>query len=208
MPDQKSRLSLLKTELSNLSHLSDDDFNNLVIATPGFIASDMKALVREAKCLTFWKNHQNSQTDLLNIKSNDFCNKVDFSAENITLACLFEAAKKIVPSSQKYGYCTIPNVTWDDIGSMDDIKTELKFSVLSSLYHPEVCKALNVTMSSGILLEGPPGCGKTLLAKALANEAGVNFISVKGPELLSMVIVELKKIYFCTFALKFIVIVK
>lgn len=100
----------------------------------------------------------------------------------------FESALTVVqPSSKREGFATVPDVTWNDIGSLQNIRQELQMSILAPVRHSEKCAELGLTSATGVLLCGPPGCGKTLLAKAIANEAGINFISVKGPELLNMV---------------------
>jgi len=101
-----------------------------------------------------------------------------------------EALKIVQPSSKREGFATVPDVTWADIGALKDIREELELSILAPINHPEKFLALGLTSPSGILLCGPPGCGKTLLAKAVANESGLNFISVKGPELLNMYVGE------------------
>lgn len=98
-----------------------------------------------------------------------------------------EALKHVQPSAKREGFITVPDVTWEDIGSLGDIRQELKLAIIFPVKYPGKMKKLGITSPSGILLCGPPGCGKTLLAKAVANEAGINFISVKGPELLNMV---------------------
>lgn len=98
-----------------------------------------------------------------------------------------EALKTVQPSAKREGFITVPDVTWNDIGSLGDIREELKLAILAPVKFPHRLKLLGLTAPSGVLLCGPPGCGKTLLAKAVANEAGINFISVKGPELLNMV---------------------
>lgn len=98
-----------------------------------------------------------------------------------------EALKHVQPSAKREGFITVPDVTWDDIGSLGDIRQELKLAIIYPVKYPGKMKKLGISSPSGILLCGPPGCGKTLLAKAVANEAGINFISVKGPELLNMV---------------------
>lgn len=109
----------------------------------------------------------------------------------ITFDDFLEALKFVQPSAKREGFITVPDVTWNDIGSLRDIREELKLAVLAPVKFPEKLKILGLTAPSGVLLCGPPGCGKTLLAKAVANEAGINFISVKGPELLNMVSVDL-----------------
>lgn len=101
-----------------------------------------------------------------------------------------ESLKTVQPSAKREGFITVPDVTWDDIGSLGDIREELKLAILAPVRFPQRLKMLGLTSPSGVLLCGPPGCGKTLLAKAVANEAGINFISVKGPELLNMYVGE------------------
>ncbi|XP_050073662.1 nuclear valosin-containing protein-like [Anopheles maculipalpis] len=101
-----------------------------------------------------------------------------------------ESLKTVQPSAKREGFITVPDVTWNDIGSLGDIREELKLAILAPVKFPQRLKLLGLNAPSGVLLCGPPGCGKTLLAKAVANEAGINFISVKGPELLNMYVGE------------------
>ncbi|XP_023302849.2 nuclear valosin-containing protein-like isoform X1 [Lucilia cuprina] len=108
----------------------------------------------------------------------------------ITLDDFCEAVKVVQPSAKREGFITVPDVTWDDVGSLQDIREELKLAVLAPVKFPEKLARLGLSAPSGVLLCGPPGCGKTLLAKAIANEAGINFISVKGPELMNMYVGE------------------
>jgi transitional endoplasmic reticulum ATPase len=96
------------------------------------------------------------------------------------------ALKMVEPSAMREVLIEIPTTTWKDIGGLEDMKKLLKESIEWPLKHPESFKRLGIKPPTGILLYGPPGCGKTLLAKAVANESGANFISIKGPELLSM----------------------
>uniref|UniRef100_A0A8B9L0H1 AAA+ ATPase domain-containing protein n=1 Tax=Astyanax mexicanus TaxID=7994 RepID=A0A8B9L0H1_ASTMX len=96
----------------------------------------------------------------------------------------------VQPSAKREGFATVPDVTWDDIGALQDIREELTMAILAPVRSPEQFKALGLSAPAGVLLAGPPGCGKTLLAKAVANESGLNFISVKGPELLNMYVGE------------------
>uniref|UniRef100_A0A1Q3FV43 Putative nuclear aaa atpase vcp subfamily protein n=1 Tax=Culex tarsalis TaxID=7177 RepID=A0A1Q3FV43_CULTA len=101
-----------------------------------------------------------------------------------------DSLRTVQPSAKREGFITVPDVTWNDIGSLGDIREELKLAILAPVKFPHRLRQLGLSAPSGVLLCGPPGCGKTLLAKAVANEAGINFISVKGPELLNMYVGE------------------
>jgi transitional endoplasmic reticulum ATPase len=112
---------------------------------------------------------------------------------HVTEDDFMEALKFIEPSSLREVTVEIPNVTWDDIGGLDDVKRELRETVELPLSRPDVFKKLGIRPVKGFLLYGPPGVGKTLLAKAVANESNANFISVKGPEVLSKWVGESEK---------------
>lgn len=103
---------------------------------------------------------------------------------------LFGALKKVQPAALREGFATIPNVTWKDVGALSNVRSELDMAILQPLRHPELFKAMGLRAPAGVLLYGPPGCGKTLLAKAIASETHANFISVKGPELLDKYVGE------------------
>lgn len=105
----------------------------------------------------------------------------------ITYPDFLAALPTIQPSSKREGFATIPNVTWADIGALRGTRDELHMSIVEPIKRPELFKKVGIDAPSGVLLWGPPGCGKTLLAKAVANESRANFISVKGPELLNKV---------------------
>ncbi|OBZ84743.1 putative AAA domain-containing protein C16E9.10c [Choanephora cucurbitarum] len=98
--------------------------------------------------------------------------------------------KKVQPSSKREGFATVPDVSWDDIGALQFVRDELRMAVVEPINHPEFFERVGITNPAGVLLWGPPGCGKTLLAKAVANESNTNFISVKGPELLNKYVGE------------------
>ncbi|XP_040841687.1 nuclear valosin-containing protein-like isoform X3 [Ochotona curzoniae] len=100
------------------------------------------------------------------------------------------ALSAVQPSAKREGFVTVPSVTWEDVGALEDIREELTMAIVTPIREPDLFKALGLVSPAGVLLVGPPGCGKTLLAKAVANESGLNFISVKGPELLNMYVGE------------------
>lgn len=118
-----------------------------------------------------------------------------YSIEELSGLCIkhedfLKALKTTKPCAVREGIVTVPDVTWEDVGSLNQVRKDLQMAVLAPVKYPEQLKKLGLAAPSGVLLCGPPGCGKTLLAKAVANEAGVNFISVKGPELLNMYVGE------------------
>ena len=100
------------------------------------------------------------------------------------------AIPKVQPSAKREGFAVVPDTTWNDIGALAHILEELRMSIVEPLRHPEKFKAAGILSPVGLLLWGPPGCGKTLLAKAIANESHSNFISIKGPELLNKYVGE------------------
>ncbi|KAI0050523.1 AAA-domain-containing protein [Auriscalpium vulgare] len=108
----------------------------------------------------------------------------------ITAADFASALKQVQPSSQREGFATMPDVTWADIGALHATRSELHMAIVQPIRRPELFKSVGIDASSGVLMWGPPGCGKTLLAKAVANESRANFISVKGPELLNKYVGE------------------
>ena len=124
---------------------------------------------------SFLRNHRNALSDeeLAPLAIND---------DDFNLALL-----QVQPSSKREGFATVPDVTWQDVGALMGIRDELRMAIVQPIRRPEVFEALGISSPCGVLLWGPPGCGKTLLAKAVANESMANFISVKGPELLNKV---------------------
>jgi ribosome biogenesis ATPase len=112
------------------------------------------------------------------------------STARIEMADFLLSTKSIQPTAKREGFAVAPEVTWNDIGALSEVREELKHNVLEPIAHPDRFRALGLDVPAGVLFYGPPGCGKTLLAKALANQSGANFISVKGPELLNMFVGE------------------
>ncbi|TFK80300.1 AAA-domain-containing protein, partial [Polyporus arcularius HHB13444] len=108
----------------------------------------------------------------------------------ITYADFMLALQQVQPSSKREGFATVPDVTWADIGALHETREELHMAIVQPIRRPELFSAVGIVAACGVLLWGPPGCGKTLLAKAVANESRANFISVKGPELLNKYVGE------------------
>jgi len=129
---------------------------------------------------------KNMDLNLNNPLSEEFLNSL-----RITMDDFLQAIPKVQPSAKREGFSTIPNVTWEDIGALENIREELKKIILNPVEYREKYEKIGIGVtSSGLLLYGPPGCGKTIVAKAIANECQVNFLSVKGPELLNKYVGE------------------
>ena len=179
VPDKQGRLEILQIHTRNMPLAKDVDLNRLAEITHGFVGADLAALCREAAMKALRR----------------YLPKIDLSQERIPLEVLeqlevtmqdfLEAYKEITPSALREVYVEIPNVKWSDIGGLEQVKQELREAVEWPIKHPEAFKRMGIKPPKGILLYGPPGCGKTLLAKAVATEAEANFISVKGPEIFS-----------------------
>lgn len=124
------------------------------------------------------------------IKRTDLPRPAGFETVTISMEAFLSVLPGIQPSSKREGFATVPDTAWDDIGALEDIREELQMAIVEPIKHPERYKQVGITAPTGVLLWGPPGCGKTLLAKAVANESKANFISVKGPELLNKFVGE------------------
>ncbi|XP_042358735.1 nuclear valosin-containing protein-like isoform X2 [Plectropomus leopardus] len=124
------------------------------------------------------------------LKSTETLSEEELAGLSILMSDFKASLSSVQPSAKREGFATVPDVTWDDVGALQDIREDLTMAILAPVRSPEQFRALGLSAPSGVLLAGPPGCGKTLLAKAVANESGLNFISVKGPELLNMYVGE------------------
>jgi ribosome biogenesis ATPase len=137
--------------------------------------ADLPASIRDKPMARFLVSHPNTlNEEQLSTLSVSF---IDFTA----------ALKIVQPSAKREGFATVPETTWADIGALGSVREELHMAIVRPASHPELFSSMGMDSPSGVLLWGPPGCGKTLLAKAVANESRTNFISVKGPELLNKV---------------------
>ncbi len=171
------------------SRLIDRMFDELAELTNGFVGADLAALAKEAAMHALRERMERGEID---IEAEEIPEEVIESLV-VTKRDFMEALKIIEPSAMREVLVEVPNVRWEDIGGLEQAKQELREAVEWPLKYPELFESVNIRPPKGILLYGPPGTGKTLLAKAVANESNANFISVKGPELLSKWVGESEK---------------
>lgn len=158
--------------------------------TPGFVGADLNSLTKEAGMLAVSRivKSNRDESDAAPILTSE--DEASFKDAHVEMNDFLQASKSIQPTAKREGFAVAPDVTWSDIGALAAVREELLYNVLEPIAHPERFKQLGLDVPAGVLFFGPPGCGKTLLAKALANQSGANFISVKGPELLSKYVGE------------------
>lgn len=181
VPDKTGRLNILKIHTRNMPLAEDVKLEDIAEITYGFVGADLAALAKEAAMIVLRRVLPD-----LKLKEEDTISKELLEQLHITQKDFMEALKVVRPSAMREVLVEIPNVKWDNIGGLDSVKQELREAVEWPLKKPHVFKRMGIQPPKGILLYGPPGTGKTMLAKAVANESGANFILVKGPELLSM----------------------
>ena len=179
IPNAKGRLQIIQIHSRGMPLADDVDLNRLAQITHGFVGADLEALCREAAMACLRTIFPNIDFVLEEIPYEQLLNL------EIHMDHFLEALKETEPSAIREVFVEVPDVSWEDVGGLEQIKRELIETVQWPLKHAELFKIANTRPAKGILLSGSPGTGKTLLAKALAHESEVNFISVKGPELMS-----------------------
>jgi transitional endoplasmic reticulum ATPase len=184
IPDKNGRLEILQIHTRGMPLAEDVSLEKLAEITHGFVGADLEALAREAAMSALRKILPKIDFEMADIPYETLM-KLEVTMDNF-----FEAMKEVEPSAIREVFVEVPDVKWEDVGGLEEIKEELKEAVEWPLKYSDVFKKANTNPSKGILLYGAPGTGKTLLAKAVANESGVNFISVKGPELISKYVGE------------------
>lgn len=168
IPDEPARLAILKRFAQGLRCDASVEFERVARLTPGYVAADLRALLQEA-CMTAIRRLDGAMTEVVAVTGEDIA----------------VALKRVQPSAKREGFAVVPGTTWDEVGALHEVRAELRMAVVEPIRNPALFAAAGLTAPGGVLLWGPPGCGKTLLARAVANEAHSNFISVKGPELLN-----------------------
>jgi len=184
IPDAIGRLEILRIHTKNMKLCTEGedkvDLESIAAQTHGYVGSDLAALCSEAALQQI-----REKMDLIDLEEDtieaEVLDQLAVTQDNFRFAL-----DQGNPSALRETVIEVPNVSWDDIGGLEPTKRELKELVQYPVEHPEKFLKFGMSPSRGVLFYGPPGCGKTLLAKAIANECQANFISVKGPELLSM----------------------
>ena len=184
IPDRRGRREILQIHSRGVPLAADVDIDRLAEITHGFVGADLQALVREAAMITLRSILPNIDFEMADIPY-DTLMKLE-----VTMDHFLEAMKDVEPSAIREVFVEVPDVSWDDVGGLESMKETLKEAVEWPLKHADIFLKTHSTPPKGILLTGAPGTGKTLLAKAVAKQSGVNFISVKGPELISRFVGE------------------
>uniref|UniRef100_G1SDE4 ATPase family gene 2 protein homolog A n=1 Tax=Oryctolagus cuniculus TaxID=9986 RepID=G1SDE4_RABIT len=182
VPNAQDRLDILQKLLRRIPHLlTKAELLQVANSAHGYVGADLKALCNEAGLRAFrrvFDKHPNlpdsKMAGLVKISLRDF----------------LQAMNEIRPSAMREVAVDIPNVSWSDIGGLENVKLKLKQAVEWPLKHPESFNRMGIQPPKGVLLYGPPGCSKTMIAKALANESGLNFLAIKGPELMNKYVGE------------------
>ncbi|SCU96070.1 LAMI_0F05094g1_1 [Lachancea mirantina] len=224
VPNEISRLHILKKMSSSLKIDGDIDYLKLAKLTPGFVGADLKALTTAAGTCAIKRIFQSyalispgsdmdiDGPELSGLEQKNTVSMIDplplstvqrfiqnfpepLSPEQLdTLSIKYEdflkALPTIQPTAKREGFATVPDVSWSNIGALNKIRIELNMAIVQPIKRPELYEKVGISAPAGVLLWGPPGCGKTLLAKAVANESRANFISIKGPELLNKYVGE------------------
>jgi len=187
VPDKTSRKEILQIHTRGMPLTTDVNLEALASVTHGYVGADLAALCRESAM-----NALRRYLPKINVEEEEIppeiLDQIEVRMEDFT-----SALKEVQPSAIREVLIEIPNVHWTDIGGLEEVKQELRECVEWPIKDPESFKRLAISPIRGVLLVGPPGCGKTLLARAIATESEANFISIKGPEIFSKWVGESEK---------------
>ncbi|WP_255167497.1 CDC48 family AAA ATPase [Natrononativus amylolyticus] len=187
VPDKEGRKEILQVHTRGMPLSDSVNLEQYAENTHGFVGADLESLARESAM-----NALRRIRPELDLESEEIDADV-LESLRVTERDFKEALKGIQPSALREVFVEVPDVTWEDVGGLSDTKERLRETIQWPLDYPEVFEAMDMQAAKGVLMFGPPGTGKTLLAKAVANEAQSNFISIKGPELLNKYVGESEK---------------
>jgi transitional endoplasmic reticulum ATPase len=187
IPDSQARLQILEIHTRGMPLAEDVDLKKMAEITHGFTGADLEALSREAAMIALRKIIPQIDLELEMIPYEILADL------HVTMDNFMEALNEVEPSGIREVFTEIPNIHWSDVGGMEEIKRELQEAVEWPMKYEDAFKHANIYSTKGILIHGSPGTGKTLLAKAVATESQANFISIKGPELISKWVGESEK---------------
>jgi len=187
VPDKRGRFEILQIHTRAMPLAQDVDLKRLFEITHGYTGADIASLCREAamKALRRYMPEINLEEERV---SPEILEKMEVKLDDF-----MQAYREVTPTAMREVYVEVPTVHWQDIGGLNQVKEELMEAVEWPLKRPDVFKRMGINPPKGILLLGPPGCGKTLLARAVATESEANFISIKGPEIFSKWVGESEK---------------
>ncbi|HEY4674325.1 MAG TPA: CDC48 family AAA ATPase [Nitrososphaerales archaeon] len=187
VPNREGRLEILQIHTRGMPLAPDVSLTQVASELHGYTGADLRALCREAALKSLRRFLPEIELEGEQI-SPEILEAMTVNAQDFR-----DARKEIVPTAMREFYVEIPSVPWSSIGGLEDIKKKLQENVIWALTKPEVFHKVGVKPPRGVLMYGPPGCGKTLLARAIATESGANFITVRGPEILSKWVGESEK---------------
>ena len=187
VPDRDGRKEILQVHTRNMPLVDGIDLDEYAENTHGFVGADLESLAKESAMHALRRIRPE-----LDLESDEIDADV-LNSIQVTESDFKEAMKGIEPSALREVFVEVPDVSWDQVGGLEDTKERLRETIQWPLEYPEVFEELDMQAAKGVLMYGPPGTGKTLLAKAVANESESNFISIKGPELLNKFVGESEK---------------
>ncbi|CAH8385717.1 unnamed protein product [Eruca vesicaria subsp. sativa] len=201
VPDVDARAEILSVVAQKLRLEGSFDMRIIAQLTPGFVGADLEGVANMAGRLGIRRVMESRKLQLSGgSDSQDDRSwlrqpwlEEDLEKLFVRMSDFEEAVKLVKGSLTREGFSTVPDVTWGDVGGLDHLRRELNTYIIRPIKNPEIYKAFGANLETGFLLYGPPGCGKTLVAKAVANEAGANFIHIKGPELLQKYVGEAER---------------
>ena len=187
VPNEEGRHEILLIHTRGMPMASDVDTKNLASELYGYTGADIKSLCREAAMKSIRR-----YVPEIDLASDSIPSEVLRSMQ-VTLADFYDAMQEIVPTAMREFYVESPTIKWQDVGGLDDLKEALTDNIVSAIKDPAKFTKMGIKPPKGALIYGPPGCGKTILGRALATETGANMILVRGPEILSKWVGESEK---------------